>query len=160
MTTTAKHSEEYLARVLEIRGLDWRETKEIADQFAIAKPADKKWDDMAPDIAAAEFKEAGKSIYADNADTEPDSSGSSDSVEPPSSIASNLPDSIAQPETTIVEAVQAAPENTAIVAASLYPTEFYKSLGIPVCQTCGDKRRYGSQGPVCSQGRADCPQLN
>lgn len=51
-------------------------------------------------------------------------------------------------------------ETQEIVAnPSLFPTEFYSSLGIPICSKCGSKRLTNEHGTICAVGSKECPLI-
>lgn len=46
-----------------------------------------------------------------------------------------------------------------VVNPSLFPTEFYSSLGIPICSKCGSKRLTNEHGTICAIGSKECPLI-
>lgn len=66
-------------------------------------------------------------------------------------------------ETTQPETVEEKPVNCELPSpkesACRYPTEFYKTSGIPFCEACGEKLRNRLDGsPICPEKRKDCPR--
>ena len=41
----------------------------------------------------------------------------------------------------------------------VFPTQFYASLGVPVCPKCGSKKQTGDQGVICAIGSKQCPLI-
>lgn len=57
------------------------------------------------------------------------------------------------------QSVESVPSNSEAIAPKLkpkgkYPTEFYRSIGLTVCEFCGEK-----EGIVCPESKHDCPML-
>ena len=47
-----------------------------------------------------------------------------------------------------------------IKPTSVYPTDFYQAIGIPVCGLCGSKKQTNESGVICPENNPNCPYVN
>jgi hypothetical protein len=154
------YTAELTARIEELIEANWRTVKAAAESVGITeKPADSSWNDIADDIAISEFKRDGKAIYQDNEPeiVEPEP------VEGAIAVGSEAPSSpVISPDLTIAESLP-SPVTLVPEVRGSYPTEWYKSSGIPSCEVCGERYLSDLHGaPLCPENFSSdhCPRLS
>ena len=139
-------------RAEEIKAMDWREIRDLAETLGVEKPSDKTWVEMALQIAEAE----GELNLSTEVEDEPTEVQSAGDVEASQDLDETLILSEVQPEVPLESASTVEP-----VAEPVYPTRHYASLGIPVCGSCGAKKQLNRhRQPICAAGRSDCKFVN
>lgn len=114
----------------ELKALDWRELRSLAQSYGITKTEGQNWEDVIPDLLL--YERARPSQFS----VEPDEIDNT--AEPPDPLAAPPPKS----------------------NKSVYPTEYFKKIGAMVCEECGSpKRTQGDNQPFCPSSKPNCPFL-
>jgi len=122
-------------RESELSQLDWREIKEIAESFGIAKPEEGGWTVAIPLILE-------KQLSNQDLLLQPESTQVEVTTEPPEPIVENKINLVDQEETLL---------------KSRFSTDFYRAIGVGTCSYCKEKKRFFAGKQICPINKPDCP---
>ena len=146
-------------RAKELEQSPWRTIKKAAQAVGIESiPESESWVDHAQTIAELEFalKEPTE---------EPANEPEEIPQEPEEQPQENAPDPSMATRTESASDVPVppndVPDSPSHLFSTSYPTEFYRTNGIPFCETCGEKLLADTGGsPLCPERLGtDCPRL-
>ena len=127
---------ELQARIEELIDAHWSAVKAAAADVGITeKPAGSTWNDLADEIAIAEFTRDGKPLDVPS--------------EPVEKVEPTKAEALPQPQLIVP------------VVSGVYSTQFYKDNGIPYCSLCGEKLLSRDGKPFCPENFPStvCPRL-